>query len=271
MSESNRITWPGSEQPVMVRVLEVRNEARDVRTLWLAHEMAFQPGQFVLLWIPRLDEKPYTLSALQPGRIAITVRRRGRFSSRLADMKPGEQVGVRGPYGRGFVPKPNGIIVAGGCGMAPLAPLKDALPEAVLICGAKTAEELMFRERFPDMIVCTDDGSAGRHALPTDLLQPRLERGEAAAVYTCGPEVMMRAVFALCEEFGAACQAGLERYMKCGFGICGQCTCGEMLVCQDGPVFDSVALRRMPEFGRTARLKDGRRVTIEEYADWRSV
>ena len=92
-----------------------------------------------------------------------------------------------------------------------------------------------------------------------------LERGEAKTVYTCGPEVMMRALFALCEEFDVECQAALERYMKCGFGICGQCVCGEMLVCRDGPVFSSDALRRMEEFGRTARLKTGGRVPVQEF------
>jgi len=77
----------------------------------------------------------------------------------------------------------------------------------------------------------------------------------------------MRAIFDLCERYKVECQAALERYMKCGFGVCGQCACGEMLVCQDGPVFNSDALRRMEEFGREARLKSGRRVSIQEYAD----
>ena len=258
------------EQPTMARILEVREEARDVRTLWLEHEVEFQPGRFVMIWIPRMDEKPYTLSSLEPGRIAVTVRRRGSFSQRLMDMKPGERVGIRGPYGRGYVPRPPGIIVAGGCGVATVAPLKDVMPEAVLIAGAKTADELLFRERFPDMQVCTDDGSVGHAGLPTDLLQPRLEAGDARTVYTCGPEVMMRAVFLMCEKYGVECQAGLERYMKCGFGVCGQCTCSEMLVCRDGPVFCSEDLRRMPEFGNTARLKSGRRVSVQEYTEWRS-
>ena len=254
----------------MVRVTEVRDEAPDVRTLWLAHTMECEPGQFVMIWIPRLDEKPYAPSAFRPNEVAVTVRRRGRFSSRLATMKPGDEVGIRGPYGSGFVPRAGGILVAGGCGIAVLAPLRDVMPDAVFICGARTANELMFLERFPDMAICTDDGTVGAKGLPTDLLRPYLERRDASTVYTCGPEVMMHAVFALCEEFGVECQAGLERYMKCGFGICGQCSCSGMLVCQDGPVFDSAALRQMEEFGRTARLKSGKRVTLAEYVNWRS-
>lgn len=259
-----------AELPIMTRVAEVRDEAYELGTLWLESRMAIQPGQFIMLWVPGVDEKPYTVSGLAPGRIAVTIRKRGKFSSRLLDVKAGDTIGVRGPYGRGYRPRPRGILVAGGCGLATVAPLKDLLPGSPLIFGAKTKSELFFLKRFPDMEICTDDGSAGPRAFPTDLLRPRLERGEADVVYTCGPEVMMRAVFGLCEEFAVECQACLERYMKCGFGVCGQCTCGDRLVCLDGPVFLSDDLRRMEEFGRTARLKTGQKVTIKEYADWRS-
>ena len=258
------------EQPVMVRIDEVCDEADDVRTLWLVHDLDFQPGQFVMIWVPRLDEKPYTISAIRDERCAVTVRRRGAFSSKLMEMQPGDQLGIRGPYGKGFEIDSPGVIVAGGCGLAPLAPLKDAAPDMPLIYGAKTAGELLFSERYPDMLICTDDGSEGHAGFPTDLLRPMLEAGDVRTVYTCGPEVMMRAVFDLCESFDVACQAGLERYMKCGFGICGQCTCGDQLVCQDGPVFGSGSLRKMSEFGHTARLKSGKRVSIAEYAEGKS-
>jgi dihydroorotate dehydrogenase electron transfer subunit len=258
------------EQPVMARVLENREEASELATLRLESRMAIQPGQFAMLWVPGLDEKPYTVSGVAPGEIAVTVRKRGAFSGRLLELKPGDRVGVRGPYGRGYRPRSRGILVAGGCGLATLAPLKEMLPETPLIFGAKTESELFFLKRFPDMLLCTDDGSAGERCFPTDLLRPRLERGEAEVVYTCGPEVMMRAVFGLCEEFAVECQACLERYMKCGFGVCGQCACGDRLVCLDGPVFLSDDLRRMNEFGKTARLKSGKSVSIREYADWRS-
>jgi len=246
----------------MMRVTDVREETRDVNTLRLDGTMEFQPGQFVMIWIPRLDEKPYTLSAVTDTCIEFTVLRRGVFSNRLMELCAGDRVGVRGPYGKGFVPAANPIIVAGGCGLAPLALLKDALPDAPLICGAKTADELMFRQRFPDMEICTDDGSAGYHGFPTDLLRRRLDAEPKASVYTCGPEGMMYAVFRVCEEYGVPCQAGMERYMKCGFGVCGQCACDDQLVCLDGPVFDSEALRRMNEFGHTTRLKDGRRAKV---------
>lgn len=253
------------EQPVMARIVEARPETTGLCTVWVEHVMPFQPGQFIMVWVPELDEKPYAISETAPGRVALLVRARGPFSTRLSGMKPGEQIGLRGPYGRGFDLKPGGVIVAGGCGIAILAPLKDRLPDAPLIFGAQSADEVIYRKRFPDARICTDDGSLGTHGLPTELLKAELELRAVSVVYTCGPEVMMRAVFDLCEARGVECQAALERYMKCGFGICGQCACGEMLVCRDGPVFHSAALRRMEDFGRTARLKTGGRVSVQEY------
>jgi dihydroorotate dehydrogenase electron transfer subunit len=253
------------EQPRMMRIIEVHQETTGLCSIWVEGAIPFHPGQFIMVWVPELDEKPYAVSQTAPGRMAMLVRARGPFSTHLSGMKPGEQIGLRGPYGRGFTLKPGGVIVAGGCGMAILAPLKDRLPDAPLIFGALSANEVIYRKRFPDARICTDDGSLGVHGLPTELLKVELDRRPVSIVYTCGPEVMMRAVFDLCEARGVECEAALERYMKCGFGLCGQCACGEMLVCRDGPVFNSASLRRMEEFGRTARLKTGGRVSVQEY------
>jgi len=261
---------PIIEQPAMAKVIDVTEEGSDARTIWLAHSMPFEPGQFVMLWAPRLGEKPYTLSFVEPDRVAVTVSTRGKFSQHLMNLKPGDQIGIRGPYGKGFTIRDSGVIVAGGCGVAPLAPLKTRLPETPIIVGAQTADALMLNQCFSDMEICTDDGSCGHKGFPTDLLRPRLESGEIKIVYTCGPEVMMKAVFDMCEEFQVECEAGLERYMKCGFGVCGQCTCDDQLVCQDGPVFNSAELRKMKSFGKTAKLKSGKRVSVQEYASWRS-
>jgi dihydroorotate dehydrogenase electron transfer subunit len=73
---------------------------------------------------------------------------------------------------------------------------------------------------------------------------------------------MMAPVVDACRRAGVECQASLERHMKCGFGVCGQCECDGRLVCQDGPVFSAGELAKMPSFGRHTRLKSGRKVGI---------
>ena len=255
-----------SEQPRVFPLVEVVREAEDVVTLWFEGDLAIRAGQFVMVWLPRLDEKPFVVSWLKPGRFGVTARRRGPFTSALVDLAPGAKVGVRGPYGNGFDVEAPLVLVAGGVAVATVAPLKDLYPESRLIYGARTKAELIWRDRFPDMTVCTDDGSEGLHGFPTEPLRETLETERPAAVCVCGPEAMMVAALRECEAAGAPMQAGLERHMKCGFGVCGQCACGDRLVCQDGPVFDSAALRRMEEFGRTAMLKSGRVVDVADCA-----
>jgi dihydroorotate dehydrogenase electron transfer subunit len=113
-------------------------------------------------------------------------------------------------------------------------------------------------------MIFTEDGSCGREGVPTDWLREELQRGRLQRVYTCGPEPMMVEVVRLCREAGVPCEASLERYMKCGIGLCGSCECSGWLVCRDGPVFPGQQLARMPAFGTSARSKSGRKINSEE-------
>jgi dihydroorotate dehydrogenase electron transfer subunit len=255
----------GPDVPVMYRAIGVEDEAEGTKVVWLGGRVRFDPGRFFMVWLPGVDEKPYAISHTEPDRFAITVEVRGRFSRALTQVRRGELVGLRGPYGRGFKLSGRACLVAGGMGIAGVALLHERHPESPLLYGARTAAEGVFLRRFPAMRLFTDDGSAGEKGLPTDALPGVIERNRIEMVCACGPEPMLKRVFDICEEHGIECQASLERYMKCGIGVCGHCACGEMLVCRDGPVFGSEELRRMRDFGRYALLKNGRRVPISEY------
>lgn len=229
---------------------------------------AVRPGQFVMLWVPRLDEKPYTIGYLDSERVGITVQRRGPFSERLFGMQPGEKLGLRGPFGRPFMDldehaeSDRVALVGGGCGMATIGLLAERLPLAHVVQGARSERFLLYRERFPEQVIFTDDGSAGRGGFPTEWLRERVSGDGLDFVYTCGPELMMVAVVDICREAGIACQVSLERYMKCGVGVCGQCDCDGQLVCQDGPTFTLEDLARMPSFGAMRRDKTGRALPV---------
>ena len=255
-----------TELPRAFRVLSVQPEGEGVSSLWLEGRIECAPGQFVMVWLPREGEKPYAISCREEDRFAITVKQRGPVSTLLTRIEPGARIGVRGPYGRGFQLREKSCILAGSSGIASVAVIKDIYPAMPLFIGARTAAEVIYAERFPDMRIFTDDGSAGVKGFPTDALPELIDGGDIEVVYTCGPEVMMAAVFRICEERNLECQASMERYMKCGFGICGQCACDGLLVCRDGPVFNSGVLRKLADFGKAALLKDGRRVSIGEYA-----
>jgi dihydroorotate dehydrogenase electron transfer subunit len=262
------------EIPAAHKVKSIRREARGVFSIWLEGrigETPCEPGQFIMVWLPGLGEKPYAVSYMDADSFAFTVKQRGPVSSKLAEIRPGEFLGVRGPYGRGYRLNERGILIGGSIGMATLALIADKYPQMPMMFGARSAEELIFTERYPKMRIFTDDGSAGEKGFPTAALPEMLKTAKYTTVYTCGPEAMMVRVFQICEEHKVECQASLERYMKCGFGVCGQCVCDSVLVCKDGPVLPSAALRTLTEFGKTALRKDGTRVDVREYAQERKL
>ncbi len=271
------------QKPVMIRVAEKQIHGPSFASLFFDFSIDFKPGQFIMIWIPGVDEKPYTISLHSRKRFAVTIEAKGNFSKKAVSLEPGDQIGIRGPFGNGFniSSKSNIGVVAGGCGMAPLAPLVDALETAgdkdiLFIHGARSKEFLLYPERFVTLRqVCTDDGSQGHKGFVTDILEQEIlsckEEGRPGLdmVYACGPEIMMYRVFQICETHNIPCQVSLERYMRCGFGVCGACVCGKQVVCKDGPVFASQVLKTMEDFNTTALLKSGQPVAIDQYASWR--
>lgn len=271
------------QKPMILTVADKEIHGPNFASLYFDFAMEFKPGQFVMVWIPGVDEKPYTISLHDQNRFAITIEAKGLFSKKAVALEIGDQVGFRGPFGNGFNihPSPQIALVAGGCGMAPLAPLVNALEQEkerdlCLIHGARSKDFLLYPDRFKTLRqVCTDDGSQGHKGFVTDILeqeiQTRKEQGKPglAMVYTCGPEIMMHRVFLICETHNIPCQVSLERYMRCGFGVCGACVCGKQVVCKDGPVFGSKTLRTMEDFNTTALLKSGQPVDLNDYFSWR--
>lgn len=265
-----------SDMPVSNRVRKVAEENKEIRTIFLEGNIpGTMPGQFVMVWLPRVDEKPLALSYLN-GEAAVTVQKKGKFSEEIFKLEKGDYVGVRGPYGNGFdvdiCRKP--CIIAGGMGIAPLAPLAEKLArkKPVVIMGAGSEGKLIFRkrmERVGKVEYATDDGSCGRKCFASDLLEGVIEREGVDVVYGCGPEMMLKRVFEVCKKKKVECQLSLERYMHCGLGVCGSCAIDGFRVCVDGPVFSSKQLEKMSEFGKFARLKYGKKVSLNEYYNWR--
>jgi dihydroorotate dehydrogenase electron transfer subunit len=119
--------------------------------------------------------------------------------------------------------------------------------------GPKHLPGAMLDGAADEVIKATDDGSVGHRGFVTHLLERTIDELGYCAVYTCGPRAMMAAVAAICRQRGILCQASLEEYMACGFGVCVGCVVqmvpedGEYLsayerygrICVDGPVFDA--------------------------------
>jgi dihydroorotate dehydrogenase electron transfer subunit len=257
--------------PQTVRIRQVREDTRTIRTFVLDAEVPeAEPGQFVMIWLPGLDEKP--MSIAYPTPLTVTVASVGPFTMKLHEKKAGDMIGWRGPYGRGFSLHEDtpALLLGGGCGVGPMRFLaartvERGIPTTVAI-GARTGSELAcvgdFEMLGADLILTTDDGSRGCQGYVTQAIEMFAATNPEFAIYACGPEPMLVAIHKLCRERDIPGQLSLERYMKCGFGVCGQCSLDGFLVCQDGPVFNVEQLDGLRDFGTARRTAAGRRLPL---------
>src|ERR671930_499861 len=234
-----------------------------------------KPGQFLMIWIPRIEELPMSVMVCDREEYAaVTIRKLGFGSTALFDKSVGEVLGVRGPYGNQFkIGKDTKkvLLIGGGTGLVPLLRLTTILNEAkvdtTIIIGARSKQEVFFEKKANDLldktehkvIISTEDGSYGIKGNAIDAMSLIIRSERFDTVYTCGPELMMRKVFDIGSANALSVQASLERYMKCGIGICASCCIGDRLVCKDGTVFNEKQLSVMTEFGKTYRDKSGRK------------
>lgn len=256
------------ELPRMTRIVEVIRETPLVKTFVLDSEIDAQPGQFIMLWLPGVDEKPMSVAGMHP--LTISVAKVGPMTTALHALRAGDVVGWRGPFGRPFrlEPERHALLVAGGYGSAPLYALaQQALAaglEITVAIGARVADELLYADKFErlgvPLLLSTNDGSRGVQGFVTDaILQSPISNLQLLTVYACGPEPMLVALHKLCRARGWNGQLSVERYMKCGFGICGQCALDDLLVCIDGPVMTLDQLEGKHDFGRWHRGPTGRK------------
>ena len=228
------------------------------------------PGQFVNLWIPGVDEKPFSVSDVVDGQIELSVKAYGPFTQRLMQAQVGDFLGVRGPYGSSFSLEDDAFLVGGGIGLAPLRLLSRRLREKGLkhrmVIGLRSRSDLIFPDEFKGAEITSEDGSIGAKGLVTAALEPLLARERPRLFYIAGPERMLVAVMEQARRFGVEAQVSLERYMKCGVGLCGQCCLDGpgLRVCVEGPVFDAKRLEGVTDLGQPHRTASGRRVDTGE-------
>lgn len=253
----------------MLAIARHVDDAPAVKTVRFEESMLAAPGQFVMVWVPGVDEFPMSVSFIGE-QFGFTYQILGDGTKALAKSKPGDIIGIRGPYGRGFSIKGKRLLmVAGGLGMAPVAPFVEQAVEhgssVDLVIGAKSAANLLFEKRAGDagakVHISTDDGSKGFRGFASDLAAELMkERFDAA--YACGPESMIVKVLGTATDRMVPLQASLERLMKCGIGVCDSCAIDGKHVCRDGPVFSDKELMTFGDFGRAKLDASGRKMQI---------
>lgn len=224
-----------------------------------------EPGQFLQISLPGYGEAPISFcsSPTQTGSFELCVAAVGNLSQAMHHLRPGDFVGIRGPYGHGF---PLGdmrgrdvLCVAGGIGLAPLRSLinyvadrRSEFRRMILVYGARNPSERLFRDDLARWearddfetfytVDEPDDRWTGRTGVLTIPLKEQVEIDPSTTTaVVVGPPVMYRFVAAELLEKGMDeddILFSLERRFKCGMGKCGHCQLNEYYVCQDGPVF----------------------------------
>ena len=252
MSDDQTTSTPGHE------VLSNTQLSTDVHRLVVrAPRVAAvrQPGQFVIVRLgPGAERIPLTIadSDSVTGSIDLVIQAVGKSTSDLVALAPGDEIhDVVGPLGSpsDLVSEGTAVCVAGGVGAAVMFPIARRLSElganVITVIGARTSDSVLFEHEFAafaELIVCTDDGSAGRTGLVTDALADVLASRSIDVVYAAGPVPMMRAVAALTRPLGVRTIVSLNPIMVDGTGMCGGCRVtihGSMrFACVDGPEFD---------------------------------
>lgn len=257
---------PASARYALGVVTAIEAETHDTFTLAVddlpASVCHGAPGQFVMLELPGFSGVPISVSRYRETGIDLTIRAAGASTKAITTLRPGSQLGLRGPLGRGWpeeeVEGRDVVIVAGGIGLAPLRPfiehclaIRDTLGSLRVFYGARTPSDLLFtdelaawRERDDIEIEVTVDRSDAAWTGPVGVVtqlfdRERLDANHSTA-FICGPEKMMSAAslgLAGCGLMPERVFLSMERHMECGIGLCGHCQLGPYFICKDGPVF----------------------------------
>jgi len=271
------------DKPQYIKILKIIDENPSVKTFYFSaqggHSLNSKPGQFVMLWIPKIDQKPFSVAYDDGKTFGLTVFKRGPLTEKLFEMQTGDRVGISGPYGTSFSIKPNThyIMVAGGYGAAPLGFLAEQISKLDgvtidFLIGSRNKNLLLFEERISKipnikLHIITDDGSKGQKGFVTDFIPQLLgETGKQKLVVTCGPELMEKKVLDTCNKYKIDCEVSIERYMKCGIGVCGQCAVDGLGVgmCKKGPVVSREDANDIQEFGIYHRDKSGKKIYFNQ-------
>lgn len=287
------------EQLKILPIKKIVDNNQFIKTFYFEYELAAKPGQFVWFWLPGVSDKPFSVGYQSESEFGLTICQVGNATKKIFELKEGDKVGIKGPYGTNYDigDAKNIVLVGGGYGSAPLSFLATEILKLAdltdltdsrqrrrashrtgvrlrcitdltlnFIIGTQTKNLFFINPNDFDKRInfhfTTDDGSFGTKGRVTEVLEKLLENDKIDYIATCGPELMMLKIVDLAEKFNVQCQISLERYMKCSCGICGQCVVDPLGIrmCTEGPVIDKELARKISEFGKFHRDASGQKI-----------
>ena len=254
-------------KPIKVKLIDVIEENSNIKTFVFDNvkgEFSFKTGQFAELQVPGLGEAPFTPSSNQviKDRFDITIMKVGKVTEKLHSLEKGTELGIRGPYGKGYplekFKNKDIYIIGGGVGLAPLRSLVLALlndkqdyKKIVLRYGSKMPKDIIYKKQVEEWlngkdidvkltVDLSDTDWKGHVGVVTTILDSKDVDVNNAVAIVCGPPIMMKFVTFKLIELGFKdnqIYLSMEKNMSCGIGKCGHCRIGNYYCCKDGPVF----------------------------------
>lgn len=263
-------------KPIPSKIEDIIEESPLIKTFILRPqvEFSFDTGQFIELTLNGYGEAPFTPSSspFVKDKLEVTIMKAGYITDIMHNLKKGEILGIRGPFGRGY-PVYNFydkevLIVGGGCGLAPIRSLlyhlieqKDRLIKVILCYGSKTPADCIYKPLFNELnsiekfeayraVNIADETWTEKEGVVTVLLNDIDINIKNSVAVVCGPPIMMKFATLRLLEMGYKEEdiyLSMEKNMSCGLGKCGHCMMGEFLVCKDGPVFTYNEIKHIPD------------------------
>jgi sulfhydrogenase subunit gamma (sulfur reductase) len=266
--------------PRMATIKGMRPETIDVTTFQITlngtngeSRFEYESGQFAEVSILGVGEAPISITSTptRPETLEFSIRRVGQLTNALHELKVGDKIGIRGPFGNSFPLKElegqNMLIIGGGIGLAPMRSVilnlfdnRKKYGKIDIIYGARSPQDLVFKSEYEEwqkventnLYLTVDRGDEewkGNVGLVPDFLREINPSPENTTGITCGPPIMIKFTVQALAELGFTSEhiiTTMERRMKCGVGKCGRCNIGGKYVCLDGPVFTLKQLEEMP-------------------------
>ncbi len=266
--------------PHVAVLKDIRDEGPGLKTFDMAFkdesvwdEFQPSPGQFVELSIFGEGEAPFGVATgiHEQGLLRLSIQSVGRLTGMLHEMSPGDELGVRGPFGVGWpLEEAKGkhlILIGGGIGLPPIRSAlvsaiseKDQYESISLFYGARSPGHITYASEIEQWIgsgdaninITVDQGDDtwdGHVGVITTLIEDVGATPDNAVTMTCGPPIMIKYTMPVLAEAGFLpnqAYTTLENRMKCGLGKCGRCNVGSVYVCKEGPVFSQEQLETLP-------------------------
>ncbi|MCF7907746.1 MAG: FAD/NAD(P)-binding protein [Candidatus Omnitrophica bacterium] len=260
---------------IEAEVLDVITETPTIKTIRFRPKepLGFETGQFIELTVPGVGEAPFTPSSRPSVRdvMEVTVMKVGKVTDKVHQLKKGDLIGVRGPFGTGYpIDEFKGkeiVVVGGGCGFAPLRSLmyeffarSGEFKKLSFRGGCKTSQELLYKTEIAgwakrddlNLRLTVDKASPdwkGNVGVVTTILDDLDMNCPEAIAIVCGPPIAMKFSTKKLLELGFKeknIYLSMEKNMSCGIGKCGHCRLGTYYACKDGPVFTYDKIKNFP-------------------------